>query len=79
MAGFLRAQDENRTLRFFDDFLGDGAERNSAPAGHAVGGDDDHIGVLAVRDPHDFHADVVGGSNFCADIDVLGRETGGEI
>ncbi len=41
MPGFLRAQDENRTIRFFDSFLGDGAVRNSTPAGHAVGGDDE--------------------------------------
>jgi hypothetical protein len=79
VAGFLRAQDENRALGFFDDFFGDGAERNSAPSGHAVGGDDDHIGVLVLRDSHDFHADVVGGSNLCADLNVLGREAGCEI
>jgi hypothetical protein len=79
VAGFLRAQDENRALCFFDDFFGDGAEGNSAPAGHAVRGDDDHICVFAARDSHDFHSDVVGGADLCADFDVFRREAGGEI
>jgi hypothetical protein len=79
VAGFLRAQDENRTLRLFDDFLSDGAERNSAPSGHAVGGDDDHIGVFVLSDSHDFHAHVVGRADLRADLDVLSREADGEI
>ena len=79
MAGFLRAQDENWALRFFDNFLGDGAERNSAPSGHAVSGDNDHIRVFVLRDSHDFHADVVGSSNLRANRDVLSRKTGGKI
>ncbi len=50
-------------------FLGDGAERDSAPARHAVSGDDDHIGVVVLRDSHDFHADVIGSADLCADFE----------
>src|SRR5580700_10110809 len=60
LIAFLRAQDEHGTARFFDDLSGDRAKGDAAPARLSVGGDHDHVRMVALGDPDNFHPHVVG-------------------
>lgn len=53
------AEDQHRAAGLLPDFSSYGAKRDSAPTGHVVRGDDDHVDVVMLCNPHQFHADVV--------------------
>ena len=63
------AQDQYRAGCLLHHFLRHRAKGNPAPTGHAVGGDDDHVGVVVLRNAHQFHAHVVRCRLPCAHLD----------
>jgi hypothetical protein len=73
------AEDQHWAAGLLHDSSSYGAKRDSAPTGHAVRGDDDHVDVVMLCNQQQFHADVVGGADSRAHVQFFVCQSGSEF
>lgn len=79
MSGAPARQSHPRAADLLHDFSSYGAKRGSAPTGHAMRGDDDHVDVVMLCNPQQFPADVVRGADSRARVQGFVCQSGSEF